>query len=205
MWYELLRFFTRKELVQLHFANRFFGKAIRELKLPALHIINKLKIKGMKQGAVDTNYCVITEEDDGGNILGETHLASKNFQPPNYVRFTKVILYTLVINDDFMQCLKQHKAVFTNCLFGFFSEYIHEETAIDTIKCLMDDVSTDCRGITMIPHEWNSVKQLKICSLAGVNERHSLSFQCKMPLATEDPFFESMLEWLHGNKGSKKK
>ncbi|KAI1707426.1 hypothetical protein Ddc_14827 [Ditylenchus destructor] len=205
MWYELLRFFSRKELVQLHFANRFFGKAIQTLKLPALHIINKLKIKGMKQGALDINYCVVTEEDDSGNILGETHFAGKNFQPPNYVRFAKVILYTLVINDDLMQCLKQHKVVFTKCLFGFFSEYIHEETAIDTIKVLMDDVFTDCRGITIIPHEWNSIKQLKICSLAGVNECNSVRFVCKMPLTIEDPFYESIFEWLHANKETKRK
>ncbi|KAI1702910.1 hypothetical protein DdX_15244 [Ditylenchus destructor] len=198
MWYELLRFFSRKELVILQFGNRFFAKAIRDLKLPALHFIARLAI-GMINLPNMGIFCFV------GTGVNEKH-PSDTFCPPSYVRFSKIILTTLVIDGDFMERLKKHKITFTNCAFVFFKLNVHEEPANEAMKTLMEDVFTECTKVNLYTKGWTSAKQLNLCTLPGVYKCNTLSFDGdKMVLITEDPIFESMIEWLHSSRGSTEK
>ncbi|KAI1703869.1 hypothetical protein DdX_14612 [Ditylenchus destructor] len=200
MWYELLRFFSRKELVILQFGNRFFAKAIRDLKLPALHFIARLAIGMINRPKMGIFYFVGTEVNADKLIPGDT------FCPPSYVRFSEITLTTLVIDGDFMERLKKHKITFTNCAFVFFKLNVHEEPANEAMKTLMEDVFTECTKVNLYTKGWTSAKQLKLCTLPGVYKCNTLFFDGdKMVLSTEDPFFESMIEWLHSGRGSTEK
>ncbi|KAI1720444.1 hypothetical protein DdX_05838 [Ditylenchus destructor] len=233
MWYELLRYFSRKELVKLQFGNRFFKKAIRELKLPALHLIENLFILRDDE---DNTACFVCNDDcfNEEEDYDDKIIRIQDFCPPNYVRFSSVILCTLVMGIDFVQRLKQHKIVFNNCAFGFYGKDVQEKSttnlwiesmikgflgrlpflnyilpgseeypptilsADDTMKMLMEDVFTDCENIKcVLTDQWPSIRQLKLCSISGVYNCGIVYLSGdKMVLSADDPFFESVLEWL---------
>ncbi|KAI1715322.1 hypothetical protein Ddc_10976 [Ditylenchus destructor] len=204
MWYELLRFFSRKELVKLQFGNRFFTKAIQKLKLPALHFIDRLDILMGYRPNIKIVYFTGFLKD---GVNADKLIPGNKFCPPSYVRFSTVALTgTLIIDDDFMERLKKHKISFTNCVFSFHAYDVHEESANETMTTLMQDVFTECSKVFLRTKEWTSVKQLKFCTLPGVYKCNMLTFiGDKMVLSTEDPLFESMFEWLYSSRGSTKK
>ncbi|KAI1695122.1 hypothetical protein DdX_19758 [Ditylenchus destructor] len=181
MWYELLRYFSRKELVKLQSTNKFFDKAIRELKLPALHVINKLKIvMDDDEDGQDAAMCFIVDEDSSGNIV--RHIQVEYFSPPNYVRFYEVVLIIFVPSADFLERLKQHKASFTDSVF------LLHETDIETMKFFLREVFTECQHITMHLDEWTATSQQKIFSLTGLHNCNSVNLQSdQMMLHPEDP------------------
>ncbi|KAI1708932.1 hypothetical protein Ddc_14138 [Ditylenchus destructor] len=199
MWYQLFRFFSRKELVKLQFGNRFFDKAIRESKLPALHFIDRLVIINLPNMGIV--YFI-----GKGEISDDKLIPGEEFCPPSYVRFSEVTLTTLIIDGDFMERLKKHKITFTNCVFTFDARNVHEESANETMKTLMQDVFTECSKVLLNTNKWTSVKQLKFCTLPGVYKCDKLFFDGdKMVLSIDDPLFESMFEWLYSSRGSTKK
>ncbi|KAI1715319.1 hypothetical protein Ddc_10973 [Ditylenchus destructor] len=198
MWYELFRFFSRKELVKLQFGNRFFDKAIQELKLPALHFIDRLLITTINLPNMGIVYFI-----GKGEYSADKLIPGEEFCPPSYVRFSTVALDTLIIDGDFMERLKKHKITFNKCEFDFYASNVHEESANETMTTLMQDVFTECSVIFFFTNEWTSVKQLKLCTLAGVYNCDTLFLDCdKMVLSIDDPLFESMFKWLHSSRGS---
>ncbi|KAI1715311.1 hypothetical protein Ddc_10965 [Ditylenchus destructor] len=202
MWYQLFRFFSRKELVKLQFGNRFFDKAIQESKLPALHFIDQLHIAMMNLPDMGIVYFI-----GEGEFSADKLIPGEEFCPPSYVRFSEVILTgTLIIDDDFMERLKKHKITFTNCVLIFHARDVHEESANETMTTLMQDVFTECSVIFFFTNEWTSVKQLKLCTLPGVYKCDTLiMYSNQMVLSIDDPLFESMFEWLYSSRGSTKK
>ncbi|KAI1727746.1 hypothetical protein Ddc_05063 [Ditylenchus destructor] len=81
MWYyELFRFFSRKELAKLQFGNKFFTNAIRELKLPPLHFIDRLIIINFPN--MEIVYFIGKEK-----ISVDKLIPGEDFCPPSYVRF----------------------------------------------------------------------------------------------------------------------
>ncbi|KAI1729717.1 hypothetical protein Ddc_02376 [Ditylenchus destructor] len=199
MWYELVRFFSRKELVKLQFGNTFFVKAVRNLKLPALHIIDRLHIATINYPNMETVYFI----GDNAN----KYIPGAELCPPSYVRFSEVILSCpLIIDGDFMDRLKKHKITFTNCALYLNAHNVREGSANETMKTLMEDVFTECNKVVVNVNEWTSVKQLKLCTLPGVYKCDELFlYSDNMELSIDDLLFESMFEWLYSSRGNTKK
>ncbi|KAI1731048.1 hypothetical protein Ddc_03774 [Ditylenchus destructor] len=200
-WRDMFPFFSRKEIVQLQLCSRFFVSAAQKVNIGALHVIDNLFIS--RSEVSNTFIFAMCKYDSVGMPDQMTRIA--DFCPPDYVRFSDVTL-CLFLDADLLQLLQAHKIVFSGCTLWFIPIFINQESANEAFNALMEHVFTGCREINLNFDGWNSASQLNICSPSGMQKCDILHLKANdMILGAEDPFLESIFEWLHSNTKTGKK